>query len=437
MFHLIRKNDDGIQGEMCLSHGDLNFANIICDDRENIWVIDWTYADTHPLVLDFTKLENDTKFVMSKQFEPVDFPKLTKFEDYLLSGPIPADLEHLPEDIQFVKWDLRFKKIYMTVRKIRKAYFSIKGDDEWLVYRIALLKYSVHTLSFDKSRKRGECESIQLWYALCSVENLLFQLVADDFHLKIRGERPESYPPRFRISIDQANWKIKAPEYQPPYYVDEIVLQNDSSKKKNGWADPEHDWSVRGLFKEDKSILKDETGKPLNPHGRTGICGRGMLGHWGPNPSVIPIVTRINTDTKNLEILINEFDDEYKLLESFVSLDRTFEEETSHLLKKYYNIDISLSESPLVYDGYLYDLRQTDNAWIYTKSYMFHIQPNSGLDFPNSFDSYNIRWKIFDPELVNEFSSSRAMLLRNVIQELHQQKITSKEVTEAIMKKTG
>jgi ADP-ribose pyrophosphatase len=437
MFSLVRKNDDGIQGEMCLSHGDLNFANIICDDRENIWVIDWTHADTHPLVLDFTKMENDTKFVMSKQFEQEDFPKIVKFEEYLLSIPIPSDLEDLPKSIQFVKWDLRFKKILQTVRKIREAYFSIKGDEEWLVYRIALLKYSIHNLSFDKNRNRGECEKIQLWYALCSVENLLFQLVADDFHLKIRGERPKSYPPRFRISIDQANWKIEVPDYHPPYHVDDTVLKNDITANKDGWVDPEDDWRIRGLFKDDQSIFKDNTGKPINPHGRTGIAGRGMLGHWGPNPYVIPIITKSNSETDELEILIHESDDEYTLLEDFVSSNRTFEEATKHLLKKKYNLGVNATEYLLVYDGYLYDFRQTDNAWIVAQSYSLHLNSNISYDLPDSVGSYNVRWKSFNPELINEFSSSRALLLRNVIQTLHKNKIISNDMIEAIMKKTG
>lgn len=31
---------------------------------------------------------------------------------------------------------------------------------------------------------------------------------------------------------------------------------------------------------------------PLNPRGRTGLCGRGKLGRWGPNKAGDPIVTR-------------------------------------------------------------------------------------------------------------------------------------------------
>lgn len=32
--------------------------------------------------------------------------------------------------------------------------------------------------------------------------------------------------------------------------------------------------------------------RPLNPIGRTGLSGRGILGKWGPNHAADPIVTR-------------------------------------------------------------------------------------------------------------------------------------------------
>lgn len=37
---------------------------------------------------------------------------------------------------------------------------------------------------------------------------------------------------------------------------------------------------------------KIENGYPLNPIGRTGIVGRGVLGRWGPNHAADPVVTR-------------------------------------------------------------------------------------------------------------------------------------------------
>ena len=37
---------------------------------------------------------------------------------------------------------------------------------------------------------------------------------------------------------------------------------------------------------------KVKDGLPLNPEGRTGLCGRGLLGRWGPNHAGDPVVTR-------------------------------------------------------------------------------------------------------------------------------------------------
>lgn len=43
--------------------------------------------------------------------------------------------------------------------------------------------------------------------------------------------------------------------------------------------------------------------RPLNPVGRTGLIGRGVLGKWGPNHAADPIVTRwkMLNDTKVLD----------------------------------------------------------------------------------------------------------------------------------------
>lgn len=35
--------------------------------------------------------------------------------------------------------------------------------------------------------------------------------------------------------------------------------------------------------------------RPINPIGRTGLIGRGVLGKWGPNHAADPIVTRWKT----------------------------------------------------------------------------------------------------------------------------------------------
>ena len=40
----------------------------------------------------------------------------------------------------------------------------------------------------------------------------------------------------------------------------------------------------------------DATGRPRNPHGRTGVTGRGRLGRFGPNHAADPVVTAWKRD---------------------------------------------------------------------------------------------------------------------------------------------
>ena len=414
----------------------MNLANVICDKRENIWVIDWTHAGIHPLELDFAKLENDVKFVMSKQFQANDFAKLDLFEEYLLANPIPNRPFELPKPLEFVTWDLRFKKILSAVRQIRQAYFSLKDEDDWFIYRVALLKYSVHTLSFDQSRNRGECAPVQLWYALSSVEQLLFDLVADDFHLKIRGERPSTYPERLRISIDQAIWTTPCPDYSPPYHVDPEVLRNDKNKVKGGWADSEESWQDQEPDLE-ADFSRDSDDKPLNPHGRTGISGRGILGRWGPNLVAIVLVTRFNKKTKSLEILLTEREaDNFDLLENFVKFKETFEHAAERVLRKKVQVVPDQGNARIIHDGYLYDYRQTDNAWVAAKAFLFHLERDPSIETDET-QAPTTRMIPLTPELVNDFSTSKASLIRKALEVLLDQKLIKEEIADLILRKTG
>jgi hypothetical protein len=111
-----------------------------------------------------------------------------------------------------------------------------------LNYKISLLRYALHTLSFDKTIDQGECSPPQLWYVLLSVEALCFQLVADDYHLQIRSERPKDYPERQRIQIDLANWRVDAKDYNPPYYVSPEILNKSSDTAIGKLFDSEDQW---------------------------------------------------------------------------------------------------------------------------------------------------------------------------------------------------
>jgi ADP-ribose pyrophosphatase len=436
---LIAANEDGVESEICVAHGDFNFQNIICDRGSNVWFIDWTHCGYHPFEIDFAKLENDVKFVMSKHFDMDDLPRLRQFEEYLISERMPGENANFPEHLKFVKWDLRFGKILDVVRKIRGECFAERNGEPWLVYRIALLKHAVHTLSFDKRRNQGECELPQLIHALFSVNKLLLDLISDDFHLKIRGERPQSYPPRHRVLIDQSSWKIERLEYSPPYHVDPSVLDNDYTRKPDGWADPENidDFPLKEGVAH--PIHHDNHGRSMNPRGRTGIAGRGLLGRWGPNPAVTAIVLRENLTSKGMEILIGEREKDHglSLPKGFVLPGEELEGAVARVLDHECGWHPDSNGVHKVSEGYSYDLRQTDHAWVEMCAFLYRDETNSA---PNLFlpggEFEKVSWRLMDSKMINSVRPEQNKIIRGVIKHLQKKELLNMESVEAILSGT-
>jgi ADP-ribose pyrophosphatase len=439
VIRLVTANEDGVDSELCLVHGDLNYANVICDEGNNVWFIDWTHCGVMPIELDFAKLESDVKFVMTKTFDVEDLPRLRAFEEYLLAHRIPADVDGLPDTLKFAKWDLRFRKILEAVRRIRTALFALKDGDDWLVYRTALLRYAMHTLSFDKRRQRGECDLPQLVHALYSVQTLTFDLVADDFHLRIRAERPASYPPRQRISIDEGPWLLDSPDYDPPYYVDPTVLANDSSKSPDGWADPEDVASIGDELESREAKHRDDLGRPLNPRGRTGIAGRGLLGYWGPNLSVAAVAIRRNL-AGELEILLGHGEEETELevAKGFLHTGETPGECLRRVLEAETGWAPEAVPDEVVFEGYTYDPRQTDHAWV--ESRVFLLDAGDGAA-PETFEPGGefdeVKWWPLTAQTVNKVPAGTARFIREVVTALKGSNRMETGAAETLLAKTG
>jgi len=416
---MIASNDDGIESETCISHGDLNYQNIICDRSNNVWFIDWTHCGRYPVELDFAKLESDVKFVISKDFDIQDLQNLKKFEEYLLTTRIPSNEKDLPKGLKFVKWDLRYRKILKTVRTIRKTCFSLKKNDDWLVYRVALLKFALHTLSFDKKRDMGECDIHQLAQALISCQQLMLDLVSDDFHLKIRGERPLSYPPRQRISIDMSPWRFKCPEYSPPYHVDQAVLDNEEDRGESGWADPEDINKVKSDFPE--ILRKNAKGLPLHPRGRTGIAGRGLLGRWGANPAVTAVVVRTGSDGDEMELLLGKHSDDnfFWLPKGFIYRNQDAKKEIYKVIHREFGWKPEMDTGKILSQEFSYDPRQTDNAWLEITSFLFNVtQKESPGEFNNDRAFEEVSWWPLTTDLIKNLNPSQVPFLKEAMKQL-------------------
>ena len=116
-------------------------------------------------------------------------------------------------------------------------------------------------------------------------------------HVKARSAHP-AYPARAEVADADVRWPGSA-EYDPVEFTHPVVIANDVTLKPGGWADPANpanpaiDWSVRESF-EGAIRFVANGGAPINPRGRTGMHGRGLLGKWGPNHAADPIVTRFD-----------------------------------------------------------------------------------------------------------------------------------------------
>lgn len=167
----------------------------------------------------------------------------------------------------------------------------------------------------------------------------------------------------------------------------------------------------------------------MNPVGRTGIAGRGLLGRWGPNHAADPIVTRwkrdgsgtVETDEHTGErilqfVAIQRRDTgEWAIPGGMVDPDETvsttlmreFMEEALNVLEKdnaeRRAIQNSIKEffvrGDEIYRGYVDDPRNTDNAWMETVAINFHDEDNNvigKLPLQAGDDARNVRWMDID-----------------------------------------
>ena len=95
-------------------------------------------------------------------------------------------------------------------------------------------------------------------------------------------------------------------DYNPVDFTHELVAPAGGAMPHPKWADGAEvsmiDFKKRSTF--EGPIDFDQDGEPLNPRGRTGMKGRGLLGRWGPNHAADLLLTRDHPVTRKLQIVI-------------------------------------------------------------------------------------------------------------------------------------
>eukprot|EP00035_Acanthoeca_spectabilis_P013128 m.238780 g.238780 ORF g.238780 m.238780 type:complete len:374 (-) comp15810_c0_seq2:117-1238(-) len=242
---------------------------------------------------------------------------------------------------------------------------------------------------------------------------------------------------RMKVPDDQLSWEAEtdAP-YDPPHYDAPSVLQSPP------WADPVSPAglvfnAVDAVHQIDRTSYEGEYAidpvrkLPLNPRGRTGLRGRGLLGRYGPNHAADPVITRWMRDDcgamlltpaglPRLEFVAIKRNDtgEWAIPGGMVdpgenisaTLKREFGEETmaslelpsDQLDELKENLDRVLKDGVVVYRGYVDDHRNTDNAWMETTCVNFHDETGAStrpFKLAAGDDAGDVAWTPFYEEM--------------------------------------
>ncbi|KAL5103459.1 ADP-ribose pyrophosphatase mitochondrial [Taenia crassiceps] len=264
----------------------------------------------------------------------------------------------------------------------------------------------------------------------------VISMAAKALHVKCRNTYypAEASVPRFHVPDTKVPWSVPFGSYNPINYTSPSVLKASWADKCNRLPLSQINFnqldgnvdrrSYEGIYKLDSS------GRPLNPHGRTGVVGRGRLGRWGPNHAADPIVTRWKVDDNGAKIIetqsgkpvlqfvaIKRKDSgEWALPggmvdpgeEVFSALKREFSEEAMGLMdasngereKLLCEVNDAFNEGHEIYRGYVDDPRNTDNAWMETVAVNFHDDSGTGLallKLSAGDDAAAVRWVDADP----------------------------------------
>lgn len=139
-------------------HGDLNGKNMILDAQNNVWLIDFFHTHRGHVIKDLLKLENDLLYIFTKINE-TDWKDACRLTDLLIEQ---SDLG-IPLDASLVSefTSAKIQRAYLTACKLRSFYPKlIELDRDPYQMQVGLLRYAMHTLSFD------ECSELQKKWAL-------------------------------------------------------------------------------------------------------------------------------------------------------------------------------------------------------------------------------------------------------------------------------
>lgn len=153
-----------------ITHGDLNLNNILIDEKDNIYVIDFSETRPRNALSDFARIEPVITLQMTRLKEKDDMKNLLLFLEGLASV---SPLKENPP-LRYAGTDPMVEKAWHVVCLLREhARQVVAHDDQALFYWLPLLEWTIPSVYFQQlspERKRLWmfaagllCEQIQKW----------------------------------------------------------------------------------------------------------------------------------------------------------------------------------------------------------------------------------------------------------------------------------
>lgn len=244
-------------------------------------------------------------------------------------------------------------------------------------------------------------------------------------HRNARTTKHTSYPGRFIVPDDKVKWEIPFLEYNPEEFNAPVILDPQTS-----WADPQDIKQVTHTFESfEGKVAFNSHGFPLNPFGRTGMAGRGVLGKWGANFAVDGLITTLHPETHCFLVLtiVRKDTGETAIPGGMIDTGETSLQARNRELEE----ELSLSSSDLkdpIYEkivtkGYVDDPRNTDHAWMETTVYHVHFTYERAMLLSPSAgdDAQECRWKEVNSETIMNFYANHGLSVLLAIKTLFNQ----------------
>lgn len=215
------------------------------------------------------------------------------------------------------------------------------------------------------------------------------------------------------IPDNKRSWSVQFSEYNPPYprFLKELPVG------KIAWREAD---------------MPIDTA-PKNPCGRTGIAGRGILGKWGPNCAADPIITRYDSETGKLVVLLvgRHDSDLLAIPGGMVDPGESLNDTARRELEEETGVDMDMCDAQEIYKGYVDDPRNTDNAWMETGVFHKHLDNHTSLKIQKKplvseeqeETKGKIAWVFWDDPRIKNLYASHSYFLKLVFDKIPQKKV--------------